>query len=177
MVLISLKNHLTFDQVRVLLSMQLVAQQPKSSSNQPDTDRLSIRPDKYPKFSGKQSDWPKFYKGFTSLANIEGWGSLLDTTSGLKITPDSKLSKQNNLLYSVLRWCCRGGLALPKVKEFDNTKDGHTAWCRLYNHYYGGGNLQHYMKTMWDQLLHLELTLNSVGGAEKYISNFEDLCL
>ena len=80
-------------------------------------------------------------------------------------------------LYNILQHTCAKGLALPKVKAFQRTKDGHSAWRALYNHFYAHGNVDSYASSLISQIKALRLTHNSPGGMDKYLSKFEELAL
>ena len=59
-----------------------------------------------------------------------------------------------------------------------NTKNGHSTWLKLCSQqYYAKADVQSYAKACLEQLVKLSLVSNIVGGADSYISKFEELCI
>ena len=166
-----------FDPNSVLMSstQNLPASVP-ATTNHSD---LKVRINDFPTFSGKTGDWIRFYEKFTSIAELQGFDHLLkeNPKHSSRFSTDPNYAHQCHQLYSILKNCCAGGLALPKVNEYKASKDGYLSWQRLCRHYYAKGNVQSYVMSCYEQLQKLALTPNSHGGIDTYISKFEDLTL
>lgn len=132
-------------------------------------DGIKIRIADYPKYSGKSIDWPKFYEQFTAVAELQGIDDLLKESESheTRFTTDMEYQKRCNYLYSILKNCCATGMALPKINAFKSTKDGHSAWIRLSNHYYAKGNKQTFAHACLQKLIDLKLDSHTIGGPEQ----------
>ena len=101
-----------------------------------------------PSFNRKSLDWPTFYKKFTSIVQLQGLDDVLaeDPNHHSWFLNDLDYASKCVQLYTILKHICTGGLALPKVSAYQNTKDGHSAWLKLCTHYYAKGDVQSYAK-------------------------------
>ena len=90
---------------------------------------------------------------------------------------DAVYKEKCEVLFSILKKCCAEGMALYKIKKFDESKDGHKAWRRLCDHYHAFGDVNTYATSLMNQLINLKLEANMNGSVEKYIADFESLLL
>ena len=146
------------------------------SSHEPTT---KIKLSEFPKFNGKSSEWNRFYETFTAAANIYGIGYLLKERADheSRFSTDTKYTEDCKVLFSVLKYVCASGTALPRVNTYNDTEDGYKAFRSLYEHNYAKGNIEEYGNACLEELMGLRLTYNSAGGMEAYLSKFEKLVL
>ena len=143
------------------------------------TGKLKIHIVDYPKFSGKNQDWPKFFETFSAICELQHLDSILveNALHDDDFSKNPKYKDKCEKLFSILKRCCAEGMALYKIKKFDVTRDGYKAWHHLCNHYYACGDVSSYVTTLMDQLINLKLEPNKPGGIEQYIAKFESLLL
>ena len=68
---------------------------------------------------------------------------------------------------------CTGRTALPKVKAFSKTKDGHAAWTALKKLYDKKGSTEHVISSNLKHLVNERLEYNTPKGLDGYISAFQ----
>jgi hypothetical protein len=144
-----------------------------------ETSNLKLRMGDFPKFSGKNPDWPCFYERFSAVCEIQGLSSLLeeDIDHEDKYANDPDYRNKCSTLYSILKNSCAGGHALPKINKFKTIKNGHLAWREMCNSYYAMGDKEDYSAGCLADIMSLTLQPNSSGGAALYCSKWEDLDL
>ena len=138
--------------------------------------KINLKMSDYPRFTGKKVDWPTFETKFTAACELQGLADLLDREDSKhdeKFVNDPTYKRQCEILYSLLKNSCAGGMALSKVKAFQKTKNGHKAWIDLYNKYWAESDPNQFYATCLTKLLNLRLTPHSPGGVAKYLSERE----
>ena len=120
---------------------------------------IKVRVSDYPKFSGKNTDWPKFYKTFSAVCELQNLSSILNKNTHHEddFKKDAVYKEKCEVLFSILKKCCAEGMALYKIKKFDESKDGHKAWRRLFDHYHAFGVVNTYATSLMNQLINLKL--------------------
>ena len=68
------------------------------------------------------------------------------------------------------------GTACGKIKKFEGERDGVAAYAALKEYYDLDGDKRVYAQGQLHKIMSLELNYNSLGGFDKYLSLFEDLC-
>ena len=171
-----IKNFNT-DVFEVFVPDMVLTQDLSSKSFKPNTTSsgMSIRIKDYPSFNGKTQAWTLFQQKFTATAELQGIDYLLTKTDDHeeKFQSDDSYINDCHLLFSILKYACSTGLALPKVNQFKSSKDGYKAWNHLYDHYYGQGDVQEFANDCLERLLSLTLTSSSPGGMDTFLSDFE----
>ncbi len=132
----------------------------------------------YPLFSGRMEDWYLFKDQFEGTAQGQGLGWVLRDHAKDSDTLDDPVFKANSaFLYSVLKRNCAKGTAAVKVRKFSEDSDGYGAWKNLKEYYESHGSVEQFVADCTTELYKLKLDWNSQAGFERYVSDFETICL
>jgi hypothetical protein len=132
----------------------------------------------YPTFSGKMEDWYQFKDQFEGTAQGQGLGWVLEEHTEKSDTLRDDTFKANSaFIYSVLKRNCAKGNAAVKIRKFANEANGYEAWRNLKNYYESHGSIDQYVADCTNEIYKLKLEWNSQAGFERYVSEFETLCL
>ena len=147
------------------------------STRASSTINTAVKPDlrAYPTFNGSFSTWATFKKCFKAVARAQKFGVLLKENYQVPLDPAAHIThvEANEFLYSALEYSTAEGTANTKVEKFKETEDGREAYLHLVDWYESGGQKESLAIRAAEKIDDLKLTRNTVGGAEKYINDFE----
>ncbi len=130
----------------------------------------------YPTFDGDLNKWKLFKDKFLAVATSQQMVTLLLPQYALPRQPQAleRHRNANMFLFSALLFATAGGTAATVVKRHELTQDGRLAWLNLRKWYEGQGSKNSIARRALQTLQNLTLARDTVGGAEAYISAFED---
>ena len=166
-------TRLSFD-IKVFTSptrKSLASTQTRSTFN--STVKPEIRA--YLTFNGSFSTWAAFKRQFSAVAMAQKLDFLFEGAYVIPMDPDEHLNhvEANTFLFSSLEYCTATGTANTKIEKFKEDKDGREAFLYLVNWYERGGQKESLAIRAAQMIDDLKLSRNTVGGAEKYINDFE----
>ena len=145
-------------------------------------ETFRVKLSEYPKLSGKGYEWNSFRESFEATVESVGLGKLLiyDTSNEEyhqeKRDYDMEYNSKVNKFHNILKKVVANGSVKSKVRKFDKTIDVVVSYLYLRKHYEIDGDKHVYGHNQLEDLLQLELHYNSLGGFDKYLSNFKDMC-
>lgn len=148
---------------------ELMAEVQATVAAKPDVKALAV-------FDGTLPKWKNFRDRFLAVATSQQMVALLLLT--YKVPSNQELLERhrnaNRFLVSGLLYSTAGGTAVTIVKKYSATQNGRLAWLTLPNWYEGQGSKNIIAHRTMKDLQTLKLTRDTIGGAEAYISKFED---
>ena len=147
---------------------------------EPEAPSIRVSLKDYPTTSGKSTDYPRFKRLFKSVATAGGHAEIL--AKGYKV-PDAvndqkayeRYLKLNKKTFSALDHALAGSTLWTITERFRDTEDGLGAWLALENCQKGEGCEETCATNALDDLRDLKLTPNYPGGAEAFISKWDEI--
>ena len=117
------------DKVTIFKKPDIVTKSDIVKSETPKSESPKIRISDFPTYSGKYSDWPRFYEKFTAVSELQGFVDILqeDIDHPIKFVNDLNYKEKCHQLYSILKNCCAAGTALPKINAYREELDQYNA--------------------------------------------------
>ena len=82
-------------------------------------------------------------------------------------------TKKNSFLQSILEYSLAKGTSLSRVTKYSKSGDGRSSWLELKKWFEGQGSVETFARDALTIITSHKLTVNSHGGAEKYMDKFE----
>ena len=135
----------------------------------------------YAKFSGQQRDWYAFKIKTEATAQVQGMAEVMRLKPGDEQAEIEHLAKRIDdnrvtCMFSILKRFTARGIALSKVRKYDESTDGALAWRDMKAYHDSSGSAEIYGATQLVKLTKLVLLYNSYVGMDNYINSFDDLC-
>lgn len=129
----------------------------------------------FPKFSGRSKDWLEFSRKFTSIANTQGMGYVLEEKEFQPSTPEEEAcyKEDKEYIFSALKtlW---GGKNLSLLTKHEKTKDGRLAYLGAQSYFRGEAQSDTLLQEAISDLMSNKLTPTTYDGAEGYNDNFNE---
>jgi hypothetical protein len=129
----------------------------------------------FPKFSGRSKDWLEFSRKFTSIANTQGMGYVLEEKEFSPSTPEEETcyKEDKEYIFSALKtlW---GSKNLSLITKYDKTKDGRAAYLGAQKYFRGEAQSDTLLQEAISDLMSNKLTSTTYDGAEGYNDTFNE---
>ncbi|MGH3053454.1 MAG: hypothetical protein ACRDL7_00575, partial [Gaiellaceae bacterium] len=144
--------------------------------DRPASANVKVSLSDYPSFSGFAKDWSIYERLFEATACAHNCEYIIATDEYVPASENEvrKYKMDNAFIYNALKKGFAKALNYDKIQKFKADQDGRSAWLAVKKWYTGQGVEGAVVQEAMRQLQFLKLRSSTFGGAETYITKFNE---